>query len=99
MSIHDPSLTSHVASVPSRGASPPPKLLERVREAIRMRHYSRRTEGTYAHWIRRFIVFHQKRHPQTMGASEITAFLSWLATSQRVSASTQNQALSALLFL
>jgi hypothetical protein len=47
-----------------------------------MRHYSRRTEGTSVHWIRRFIVFHQKRHPQTMGASEITAFLSWLATSQ-----------------
>jgi site-specific recombinase XerD len=58
-----------------------------------MRHYSRRTEGTYVHWIRRFIVFHQKRHPQTMGASEITAFLSWRATSQQVSASTQNQAL------
>jgi integron integrase len=64
-----------------------------------MRHYSRRTEGTYVHWIRRFIVFHQKRHPHTMGAPEITAFLSWLATSQQVSASTQNQALSALLFL
>ena len=64
-----------------------------------MRHYSRRTENTYAHWIKRFILFHNKKHPATMGASEIAAFLSWLATSRRVSASTQNQALSALLFL
>ena len=65
-----------------------------------MRHYSRRTETTYVHWIiRRFIVFHHKQHPSTMGAPEITAFLSWLATAQRVSSSTQNQALSALLFL
>jgi integron integrase len=86
-----------VASFSDTGS--PPKLLDRVRQAIRMRHYSRRTEGTYVHWIRRFIVFHHKRHPRTMGAPEITAFLSWLATSQHVSASTQNQALSALLFL
>src|SRR6266550_9468786 len=76
-----------------------PKLLDQVRHAIRMRHYSRRTETTYVHWIRRFIVFHHKKHPSTMGAPEITAFLSWLATGQRVSSSTQNQALSALLFL
>ena len=76
-----------------------PKLLEQVRDAIRMRHYSRRTEATYVHWIRRFIVFHHKKHPSTMGVPEITAFLSWLATAQRVSSSTQNQALSALLFL
>ena len=66
---------------------------------FRMRHYSWRTESTYVHWIRRFIVFHHKKHPNTMGAAEVTAFLSWLATSQHVSASTQNQALSALLFL
>jgi integron integrase len=57
----------------------PPKLLDRVRRTIRMRHYSRRTENTYVHWIRRFIVFHHKQHPNTMGAPEITAFLSWLA--------------------
>ena len=76
-----------------------PRLLEQVRDAIRMRHYSRRTEATYVHWIRRFIVFHHKKHPSTMGVPEITAFLSWLATAQRVSSSTQNQALSALLFL
>jgi integron integrase len=78
---------------------PRPKLLDQVRHAIRMRHYSRRTEATYADWIRRFIIFHRKKHPSTMGAPEITAFLSWLATTRRVSASTQNQALSALLFL
>jgi integron integrase len=78
---------------------PRPKLLDQVRHAIRMRHFSRRTEATYADWIRRFIIFHRKRHPSTMGAPEITAFLSWLATTRQVSASTQNQALSALLFL
>jgi integron integrase len=77
----------------------PPKLLDRVRDAIRTRHYSRRTEEAYVHWIRRFIVFHGKKHPSTMGAGEIAAFLTWLAVRQRVSASTQNQALSAVLFL
>src|SRR5712691_4868365 len=76
-----------------------PKLLDQVRDAIRTRHYSRRTEATYADWIRRFIVFHHRKHPSTMGAPEITAFLSWLATGQRVSSSTENQALSAVLFL
>ena len=60
---------------------------------------SARDATTYVHWIRRFIVFHHKKHPSTMGAPEIEAFLSWLATGQRVSASTQNHALSALLFL
>ena len=73
------------------------KLLDRVRGAIRTRHYSRRTEEAYVHWIRRFIVFH--RNPKEMGAKEIEAFLTWLATVKQVSASTQNQALSALLFL
>lgn len=63
------------------------------------KHYSRRTESAYVDWIRRYIVFHQKRHPSDMGATEIAAFLTWLATNRRVSASTQNQALSALLFL
>ena len=63
------------------------------------RHYSRRTEEAYVHWIRRYIVFHGKKHPSTMGAPEISAFLTWLAVEQRVSASTQNQALSAVLFL
>jgi integrase len=77
----------------------PQKLLDRVRTAIRVRHYSRRTEQAYVDWIRRFIVFHRKVHPSEMGAAEIAAFLSWLAVRRQVSASTQNQALSALLFL
>ena len=76
-----------------------PKLLDRVRQTIRAKHYSRRTESAYVDWIRRYIVFRRKQHPSDMGASEIAAFLTWLATERRVSASTQNQALSALLFL
>ena len=76
-----------------------PKLLDRVREAIRRRHYSLQTEKAYAHWIKRFIFFHKKRHPVEMGETEIGQFLSHLATEQHVSASTQNQALNALLFL
>ena len=75
--------------------TPQPKLLDRVRDAIRTRHYSRRTEEAYVHWIRRYVVFHGKAHPSTLGASEISAFLTWLAVRQHVSASTQNQALSA----
>jgi integron integrase len=74
------------------------RLLDRVRAAVRVRHYSRRTEKAYVAWIRRFIVFHEKRHPREMGAPEVTAFLSNLAA-RGVSASTQNQALSAILFL
>ena len=74
------------------------KLLERVRQAIRIRHYSRRTEQAYIAWIRRFIVFHGKRHPRELGEREVTAFVSHLAE-RGVSASTQNQALSAILFL
>jgi len=76
-----------------------PRLLERVHEAVRIRHYSRRTEKAYTSWIRRFVVFHGRRHPEEMGEAEITAFLSDLATRRKVAASTQNQALSALLFL
>ena len=76
-----------------------PRLLDRVHEAVRIRHYSRRTETAYVGWIRRFIRFHGKRHPREMGEAEITAFLSHLATRLKVAASTQNQALSALLFL
>lgn len=78
---------------------PGPKLLDRVRQAIRTRHFSPRTERTYVGWIRRFIVFHDKRHPREMGETEVVAFLSSLATARHVSASTQNQALSALVFL
>ena len=77
----------------------PPRLMEQVRGEIRTRHYSRRTEDAYVHWIRRFIVFHGRRHPRDLGASEISAFVTWLAVERRVAASTQNQALSAVLFL
>ena len=75
------------------------RLLDQVRERIRVKHYSLRTEDAYLHWIRRFIFFHGKRHPREMGGPEVEAFLSHLATEGRVAASTQNQALSALLFL
>jgi integrase len=74
-------------------------LLDQVRQAIRTRHYSPRTEETYVHWIKRFIYFHGKRHPAEMAEAEIARFLSNLATESHVSASTQNQALNALLFL
>jgi len=77
----------------------PPRLLDQVRDAIRRRHYSYRTEQAYVHWVRRFIWFSGKRHPRGMGAEEVTAFLSHLASERDVAASTQNQALSALLFL
>ena len=76
-----------------------PKLLHHVRAAIRVRHYSRRTEEAYVHWIRRYIVFNGKRHPSELGAGEVTAFLTWLAVERHVAASTQNQAFSALMFL
>ena len=75
----------------------PPKLLDRVRTAIRTRHYSRRTEDAYTHWIRAYIVFHGKAHPASLGAAEVSAFVSWLAEQRRVSPSKQNQALSAVL--
>jgi integron integrase len=77
----------------------PPRLLDQVREAIRIRHYSIRTEQAYLQWIRRFILFHGKRHPREMGGPELTAFLSDLAVKHNVAASTQNQALHAILFL
>ena len=76
-----------------------PKLLDRLRLALRSRHYSRSTEKTYLMWVRRFIFFHEVRHPAEMAEPEINAFLTHLAVEKRVSASTQNQALSALLFL
>ena len=80
-------------------AGPPPRLLERVRWHLRVKHYSLRTERAYIDWIRRFILFHGKRHPNEMGEGEISAFLTSLAVEDHVAASTQNQALSALLFL
>jgi len=78
---------------------PPPRLLERVRLTLRARHFSRRTEQAYVAWIRRFVLFHGKRHPESLGAPEVTGYLSHLASCREVSASTQNQAMSALLFL
>lgn len=75
------------------------KLLEQVSDAIRAKHYSLRTEKTYMDWIRRFILFHNKKHPREMGASEVQDFIVHLATRENVSASTQNQALSAVTFL
>jgi hypothetical protein len=74
-------------------------LLEQVRTRLRVKHYSYRTEEQYVGWIRRFVLFHGKRHPPQMGAAEVEAFLSHLAVRGQVAASTQNQAKAALLFL
>ncbi|MEW6229029.1 MAG: integron integrase [Bacillota bacterium] len=87
-----------VASAPVQ-AERKPRLLDRLREALRTRHYSRNTEQTYCHWVKRFIYFHNVRHPAEMAEPEINAFLTHLAVKEHVSASTQNQALCALLFL
>jgi len=76
-----------------------PRLLDRVRDRIRVRHYSIRTEQAYLDWIKRFIRFHGKRHPVDLGRSEVEAFLTHLAVAGNVAASTQNQAKSALLFM
>ena len=76
-----------------------PKLLDQLREAFRLKNYSLKTEKSYVHWGHQFILFHKKRHPQEMGATEVQAFLNYLAVEQHVSASTQNQALNALVFL
>lgn len=77
----------------------PPKLLDRVRGAVRQRHYSIRTEEAYINWVKRFILYHRQRHPLTMNTAEIEAFLTHLAVNENVAPSTQNQAFSALLFL
>ncbi|MCH8292256.1 integron integrase [Candidatus Poribacteria bacterium] len=79
--------------------APKKKLLDQVRDAIRLKHYSIRTEEVYVNWIRRYIFFHNIRHPKEMGAREIEEFLTHLAVNENVAASTQNQAFSALLFL
>lgn len=78
---------------------PKPKLLDQLREIIRLKHYSIRTEQSYVDWAKRYILFHGKKHPKDMGAKEISAFLTHLAVDKNVSASTQNQALNALIFL
>jgi len=84
---------------PATPVTQPPKLLDRLRAACRVRHYSIRTEDAYHDWVKRFILFHGKRHPREMGEPEVNAFLTHLAVEGRVAASTQNQALAALLFL
>ena len=83
----------------SPAGPPPPRLLDRVRQALQTLHRSRRTQKAYVGWIRRYILFHGKRHPAEMGAREVTQFLTSLAVQRHVAASTQNQALAALLFL
>ena len=80
-------------------SSKKPKLLDQVRAAIRTRHYSAKTEKAYVQWIKRFILHHNQRHPAEMGEKEIGEFLTYLAVKEKVSASTQNQALCALVFL
>ncbi len=89
--------------IPALAGAPPlsrqPKLLDRLRDTLRARHYSPRTEQSYRHWVKRFIFFHHVRHPAEMAEPEVNAFLTHLAVKEKVSASTQNQALSALLFL
>jgi integron integrase len=93
------SMTTETCSKSNTPCSHRPKLLDQLRREIRVRHYSIRTEHTYADWVKRFIFFHNKRHPKDMGAAEINEYLSYLATDRKVSASTQNQALSGILFL
>ncbi|MFO0906002.1 MAG: integron integrase [Pirellulales bacterium] len=98
-----PSPSSHSSPLPSTPPLPPtppkPRLLDQVRDKCRVLHLSKRTETAYVGWIRRFILFHQKRHPLEMGAPEVEAFLTHLAVQGKVAASTQNQALAGLLFL
>ena len=91
-------MDTSVSNSPSKTPQSP-KLLERMRMHLRAHHYSLRTETAYLDWVRRFILFHHKRHPQDMGAAEVEAFLTHLAVERQVSASTQNQAKAAILYL
>ena len=91
--------TASPRTQPAASPAPKPKLLDQVRIALRSRHYSKSTEQTYVHWIKRYIFFPKVRHPAEMGEAEVNEFLSHLAINGNVSPSTQNQALSALLFL
>jgi len=92
-------LPENAVSQRKPGDPPVPRLLDEVRRHLRVKHYSLRTEATYLGWIKRFILANGKRHPREMGAAEVEGFLSLLAVKGNVAASTQNQALSALLFL
>ncbi len=96
--LGNPQETTHTLE-PMADASRAPGLIQRYREELQVRHYARRTVNTYEQWLRRFLRFHRLRHPRTMGSTEVNAFLSYLAVERKVSASTQNQALAALLFL
>ena len=95
----DPNIAVATGTPGTQATPAEPRLLDRLRGAIRVRHYSIRTEATYVDWARRFILFHDKRHPLDMGVVEVTAFLTYLAVERNVAPSTQNQAKSALLFL
>src|SRR6266852_9008792 len=95
----DESTKSLIALPPGGVELRRPRLLDQVHEAIRRRYFSRRTEEAYVHWIKRFIYFSGRRHPAALGEAEVTRFLNHLAAERKVAASTQNQALSALLFL
>lgn len=99
LTIDKPHATPLPAATIAAPIARPPRLLDRMRSSMRVRHYSLATERTYIGWVKRFIYFHQKRHPADMGAAEVEAFLSALATELEVSASTQNQAMHAILFL
>jgi hypothetical protein len=87
----------HGNESPDRNETAKPKFLEQVRIILRTRHYSLRTEEAYLGWIRRFILFHGKRHPQEMGGTDVAAFLNYLAGERAVADATRNQALNALL--
>ncbi len=92
--------TPKTGEKPQSGSTPPAKkLMEQVGDALRTKHYSYRTEQTYKDWIKRYILFHNKRHPNDMGETEIRAFIAHLTAERKVAASTSNQALSAILFL
>jgi len=90
---------SDIVELPEKSIATPPRLLDQVRDHLRLKHYSLRTEQAYVGWIKRYIIFHGKRHPAEMGKPELEAFLTSLAVQRNVSPSTQTQALSALLFL
>jgi len=90
---------SKLDELAGEAAPKPRKLLDQVSDALRTKHYSYRTEQTYIDWIKRYIIFHKKRHPKDMGAEDIRKFIAYLAAERKVATSTQNQALSAILFL
>lgn len=91
--------TAPQIQTPAAAPHPAPRLMDRVRESLRLHRYALSTERTYCHWIKRFIYFHGKRHPSEMGAAEVEAFLTHLATAENVAASTQNQAMHSVLYL